>query len=197
MARTPDRFPGSRIEEEIVLENQALNESGSIKFVSGSFRFQENDGSIFNPKGVTVLNSGSLIASGVLELDFPGATFTPSGSTSIVIEISGSSGGDLTEQEHETLDTLVHELAEDAFTEYLYLGNTSRISNVTTYTDMSKTTKIRETQVSYTGFRPTQIVEIQYDPSGVEVQRVTDTISYLSSLGNRVNSIISVKSGTV
>lgn len=106
-------------------------------------------------------------------------------------DMSGSGGG-ITESQHRALDQLVHDIAEDAYTEYTY-GLFGRLDNETTWTDSGKTTKIRETQFTYTGTRVTEIVTIQYDAAGLEVERVTDTITYAFPFGNRIDSIDSVK----
>lgn len=84
--------------------------------------------------------------------------------------------GGLSEAEHEELDTLTHELVEDSFDEVLYAFR--QPVNITTYTDATKTTKIREVQVTYTFRQPTEVITIQYDASGIELYRVTETITY-------------------
>ena len=53
MIKTPDRFPGSGFQEELILEENAvitLPESGSLRFISGSLSFMDTYG-IFNPRG--------------------------------------------------------------------------------------------------------------------------------------------------
>lgn len=116
----------------------------------------------------------------------------------LVVYISGSvksltTGSGLNPASHRALDQLVHDVAEDSFTEYTYGGPFGRLSNETIWTDAGKTTKIRETQFTYTGIRVTQVVTIQYDGSGVEVERTTDTITYAFPVGNKVASVTTVK----
>ncbi len=51
MSRTPDRFPGSREETEIVVFNEADTQSGSINFVTGVFILSDSLGP-YNPRTV-------------------------------------------------------------------------------------------------------------------------------------------------
>ncbi len=99
-----------------------------------------------------------------------------------------SAGGGITEPQHEALDTLAHDLVEDSFQDHTYVGG--RLTNTTIWTDSGMTTKIREYQLTYTGSRVTTYVEIQYDGAGVELYRLTDTITYS---GNRVDTIATVR----
>lgn len=102
-------------------------------------------------------------------------------------ELVAGSGG-LTPTTHAALDQLVHELSEGYYEEYTYSGR--RVTNITVWTDATKTTKIREEQYTYSGNRVTQEVRIQYDGSGVEVERLT--IDYAYS-GIRVTSAAAVR----
>ena len=51
MGSTPDRFPGRREEEELLLLSEASDptEVGAMRIISGAFRFRDNDG-VFNPR---------------------------------------------------------------------------------------------------------------------------------------------------
>lgn len=97
-------------------------------------------------------------------------------------------GGGLTPESHRTLDQLVHWLDEDYYQEYTYWG--SRVTNITIWTDSGKTTKIREFQYSYSSGKVSQEVIIQYNGSGVEVERLTLTYTYS---GSRVSNITTVR----
>jgi len=77
---------------------------------------------------------------------------------------------------HRLFDELTHDLDEDYYMELSYTG--SRVSNITVWTDISKTTKIREYQFSYAGSRLSQLVEIQYNGVGSEVERLTHQLTY-------------------
>jgi len=107
-----------------------------------------------------------------------------------VHSLTASSSG-ITEPEHETLDTLVHDINESSYDEITRSGR--RIVNVTTWTDSSKTLKIREIAMTYTGSRLTQAVTRQYDASGSVVQTLTETFTYIGG-SRRVSSITRVKS---
>jgi len=84
--------------------------------------------------------------------------------------------GGLTPTTHRELDQLVHEIDENFYSEYTYSGK--QVTNITVWTDSGKTTKIRETQLTYSGKQVSQTVEIQYDGSGTEVERLTCNYTY-------------------
>jgi hypothetical protein len=92
------------------------------------------------------------------------------------------------EPPHEDIDSLVHNLAETSYEEYLYSGN--NVYNITIWSNTSKTLKIREHQYTYTGNQVTQSVDIQYNSAGTEIQRLTNNFSYS---GNRVVSASAVE----
>lgn len=99
------------------------------------------------------------------------------------------SGSGLTEIEHEKLDTLTHEIAENSYEEYTYIN--SDIINVTIWTDINKIKKIREEQYSYlNGHRIDQAITIQYDINGSEKSRITESYNYSA---NKIISVITVK----
>jgi len=106
-----------------------------------------------------------------------------------VFNLRSGSGG-ITEEEHRTLDQLVHDLAEDYYEEYTYTGN--KVTNITVWTDSGKTKKIREEQYTYSGSRVTQVVTIQYDSDGNEFERLTESYTYAS--GSRIDYVDAVRS---
>ena len=54
-----------------------------------------------------------------------------------------------------------------------------RVQNITVWTDVGKTTKIREEQISYNSEnRVSQMVTIQYDLAGIEAERMTESFTY-------------------
>jgi hypothetical protein len=85
-------------------------------------------------------------------------------------------GGGLTEGTHRALDQLVHLIAESSYEEYEYTGN--RVDAIRIYTDGTKTTKVRETEFTYTGAQVTTIVIKQYDSGGLLDETLTETLSY-------------------
>lgn len=76
----------------------------------------------------------------------------------------------------EELDSLVHNLSEDYYSETTF--QIGRATNITVWTDSNKTTKVREYQYTYERGSVTQEVRIQYDTNGVEVQRLTLSYTY-------------------
>ena len=94
------------------------------------------------------------------------------------------SGTGLSEAQHEDLDSLVHNLAE---TSYCEVTRTSgKVTAITHWTDNGKTTKIRETLITRTSGKVSQVEVKQYDGSGTLVQTLTGTITRTSG---RVSSI--------
>lgn len=106
-------------------------------------------------------------------------------------EFDPRSGSGITEPEHEALDTLVHDIAEDCSTEITRVSG--RVSVVTVWTDSSKTTRIRETTITRTAGRVSQVVTVQYDVAGAVItgQTLTETIT---RTGGRVSSVQAVES---
>lgn len=97
--------------------------------------------------------------------------------------------GGLTEESHRLLDQLVHNLAENYYEEYQYAGG--RVTNVITWADETRTKKIREEQYTYDSGKIVQVVIIQYNAAGAEVERITESYTYS---GNRVASVSAVRS---
>lgn len=102
--------------------------------------------------------------------------------------IDAAAGGGITPAQHEVLDTLVHDLSEDAYTEYTRVSG--RVTNITVWTDNGKTLKIRETDLVYTSGRVTQEVIKQYDGAGDLA--VTKTIDYTRTSGKVTSEDITV-----
>lgn len=98
-----------------------------------------------------------------------------------VFPLRGSGG--ITEEQHEALDTLVHDIDESCYEEFTYDG--SRVVSAIVWATSEKLLKIREEQYTYSSGRVSQLVVIQYNGSGVEVMRTTET--YVYSSGRLVN----------
>jgi hypothetical protein len=77
---------------------------------------------------------------------------------------------------HKTIDSLVHGVAETSYWEYIRNGD-NRVSDIIVWTDITKTTKIRETNITYTVGRVSQVVRKQYDATGTLIQTVTSVIT--------------------
>lgn len=170
---------------------RVINEDSSIAFSAAS----DGDGYFARNLGVGTENPvEKLEVIGVTKTDGLQVTENPVTGYVLTSDNDGvatwqppaSAGGGITEAEHRDLDQLVHDIAETSFTEYTYISF-RRISNITTWTDQSKTTKIRESQITYTGpNRVGKIITIQYDASGVEAERLTETFTYS---GNRLENV--------
>lgn len=127
--------------------------------------------------------------------------FDPTGLTNITarnvqdaireLALSGEVGG-ITEASHETLDTLVHHIAEDGYSLVVYDSN--KVMNYTIFTDNTMSKKIREYQLSYNidpcHTRVSSVQIIQYNALGNPVNTLTETFGYL---GNKIISITSAK----
>lgn len=103
-------------------------------------------------------------------------------------DIVATSG--LTPTTHRAIDQLVHDISEDSFEELTY-GAGNRVDNITVWTDVGKTIKIREEQYTYTGNNATTIVTIQYNAAGVVIvgETMTETLTYS---GNTLASLTRV-----
>ena len=134
MPRTPDRFPGPREDEAIVLEDQALEPvPGEIRNVAGTLKGADAQG---------------------------------------IFELRGITGAD-----HETLDTLVHRLAETAHLEVVR-DAAGRVASSIHWTDVTRTTRVREEIVMRdVQGRVSQIEERQYDAAGLLKSALTTTFS--------------------
>lgn len=99
-------------------------------------------------------------------------------------------GVGLSEAQHDSLNDLVHALAESYFLKVT--RSAGKVTNVTCWTDATQTTKIRELQITRSGGKASVVVVIQYDDDGNEVQRMTGTIS---RTGSKVDSITWIETG--
>ena len=88
--------------------------------------------------------------------------------------VSGIAG--LSVSGHSELDQLVHNIAEDSYEEVSYNGIWPTTAII--YTNENKTTKIREEQYTWSGIKLTNLITIQYDSNGTEVERVEETYTY-------------------
>jgi hypothetical protein len=99
-----------------------------------------------------------------------------------------AAGTGMTPETHRVLDQLVHDLAENFFEEYTYSGG--NVTNATTWETSGKLKKIREEQYTYSSGKVSQAVTIQYDGSGNEVERLTETYTYS---GSKIASVTAVR----
>jgi hypothetical protein len=128
-------------------------------------------------RGVHVQNDTSNDATTLLSRDASNnMTFTDSVAGSYTLAQLAAGGSGLTPTQHENLDTLTHGLVDTGYDVVTYTAN--KITNLTTWTDNTLVTKVREQQISYIGNKVSQTIEIQYDASGVEVYRIQEDYTY-------------------
>jgi len=102
-------------------------------------------------------------------------------------ELLAGEGG-LTEVTHETLDTLVHEIAETSYEEIT--RTSGRVTSIIIWATSAKLKKVRETTITRAAGKVSVIVEEQYDAAGTLKKTLTGTITRTSG---RVSSIDWVK----
>jgi hypothetical protein len=95
----------------------------------------------------------------------------------------------VTPLKHEKANSLVHALAETSRSKVVRASG--QVKDVIAYTDISETTKIRETNLTRSGGRVSVIVKKQYDDSGNLLQTLTGTVNRTAG---RVSSIDWVES---
>lgn len=157
----------------------------------------------FEVDGGIILNDGAGVFSGIGNPNDSGGTSAPLGSFYIDkstgdyyrklaapdIGWTLQSGGGLDGSTHRALDQLVHDVAEDSYTEVIYSGN--NVTDVIIWTDNGKTIKIKETNLVYTGNKITTETIKQYDAVGTLVEILTNTYAYS---GNNIINYTSVLS---
>jgi len=127
---------------------------------------------------------------------FPGQGLITAGSGIIVttgtnfVQIDSTiSGSGITEQRHELLDTLVHNLAENSTTE-INRDFFGRITKVDIRTVPVTGTLIRSTTITRDVFgRVTQVVEDQHDETGSVLQTLTSTINRSGGMITSVDTV--------
>jgi hypothetical protein len=111
---------------------------------------------------------------------------TPPNATYWEVVAEAPDGG-ITESQHEALDTIVHDLAEDAYTE---VERTSgQVARVTVWTSSAMTLKIRETLITYASGLVVDVAETQFDSGGSPVATLTDTVTRSSGLISHVDTV--------
>jgi hypothetical protein len=136
--------------------------------------------SIYNPTGAKLVGVDSA------NLVFTSATNLQS----VIEDFDEAIGSSLIESEHESLDTLAHDICENSYKVIEYDGK--NVSSITVFTDQSMSIPIRRNEFYYLdNNKVSSEISIQYDQSGVELYRVTDTYAYT---GNFISSVSSVRS---
>jgi hypothetical protein len=136
---------------------------------------------------VSNLDETTLIDRAGLDMRFKDGN-NPGGKT--LTELAASAGGGITESQHETLDTLVHDIDESSYDEVIY-GSGNLVSTYIVWETAAKLKKIREEQYTYSGSKVSQSVTIQYDGTGAVKMTMTEVYTYS---GNKVTSVTRTKS---
>ena len=84
-------------------------------------------------------------------------------------------GAGITEGQHTTLDTLIHEIAENCDVEVIRSGG--RVDSVIVWTNSGHTVKIRETILTRSSGQVATITTKQYDGAGALKNTLTKTIT--------------------
>lgn len=96
------------------------------------------------------------------------------------------SGSGLSEAAHRSLDTLIHELAEDFHVQITKVSG--KVSNVTVWEDNTETKKIREAAFTRSAGKVSQVVITQYDAAGAAITGETLTLT-LNRISGKVDSV--------
>jgi len=99
---------------------------------------------------------------------------------------AGIPGSGISLEEHETIDSLVHGLAETQTTEIIRGVPGNKVTNVEVRTVPVTGTLIRSTDITRSNGKVTIVVENQHDESGVIIQTLTSTIN---RTGGKVTSV--------
>lgn len=92
------------------------------------------------------------------------------------------------EDQHEALDTLTHNIAEDSYDEIIRTAG--KVTSITTWDSISKTKMIRKEEITRSGGDVTDIVIRQYDDAGSEDYRIEES---LTRTAGKVSSITRTK----
>lgn len=105
------------------------------------------------------------------------------------LEFDPATGSGLSEAQHETLDTLRHEVAEDSHQQITRAGGL--VTNITWWTDSGETTKIREVDITRTSGKVSSIVIKQYDGTGTLKTTLTGTVTRVSGKVDSIDWVVS------
>jgi len=176
MVRT--RIRGEQGEDISFVSEQEFNDFFADVVITGT----ENDTSItqifeeyFPGRGLITAGSGIIVTTGTQTV---GIEFDP-----LTAVISGSG---VTEEEHEIIDSLVHNLAETQTTEIIRGGPGNKVTNVEVRTVPVTGTLIRSTAITRGGGKVTHVIENQHDGEGNIIQTLTSTIN---RSGGKVTSV--------
>jgi len=174
------------VEDIIVITGNAAAGTYTVESVTDQQNFIVKE-SILNSTGgsLTVYNQKATTRIGVDDTPYSHVTGTNLDEILISIDdLIGTTASGINSIEHRSLDQLVHLIAETSYEEVTYSG-IHPISDII-WTDVGKTVKIREEQYIWSGNHINTLTAIQYNVSGVEVERIVETYTYA---GSKVTSI--------
>lgn len=104
------------------------------------------------------------------------------------VNVTSSGGSGITESQHRNLDQLVHLIAENSYLEIVKTGG--KVSDIIIWSDNTKVLKIRETNITRTAGKVSQIVIKQYDETGVLAETLTQTLNRTSGSVTSINGVL-------
>ena len=131
----------------------------------------------FPNRGLITAGSGIIVTTGTnfVEITNTGAAGIP--------------GSGISLEEHEIIDSLVHNLAETQHTQIIRGGPGNKVSSVEIRTVPVTGTLIRSTAIFRTEGTVTSTVDNQHDVSGVIIQTLTSTINRVSGKVDSVDVV--------
>lgn len=192
---------GPLYEEEVIFYDEYQDPSviGAITYNSNNFKFRDGYYGVYNPRNIQLSESVRTEYLYIISDRNPSPTDDGLDGYEVGIrwlnvadgyeyvcydnslgaavwQVPSGGGGGLEENDHENLDTLTHDIVRNSYDEISY--DCYRVGGIVTYTDVSKTTKLRESIVTYGNCGlVSKIEEIQYE-GGVEKYRVTEEYTY-------------------
>lgn len=192
MGITPDRQPGPREEEELQFDDRGPGgDNDGDPTVEGALRRVTNVLRYFVNGAVSQIARWKNPPTGFDDIDLNGITngqgIAYNSTTKQFAPHTFAGGYD--SATHRAEDQLVHEIAEDSYTETEETAG--KTTAVRTYTDSGKTLKIREEEYTYTGGKVTTIVTKQYDGAGTLVETYTETLTYSGADVDTITGVLS------
>ena len=131
----------------------------------------------FPSRGLITAGSGIIVTTGTnfVEITNTGAAGIP--------------GSGISLEEHEIIDSLVHNLAETQHTEIIRGGPGNKVIGVEIRTVPVTGTLIRSTSIFRTGGKVTSTIDNQHDENGIVVQSLTSTINRISGKVDSVDVV--------
>lgn len=152
-------------------------EASEILFDTTNNNFYGGDGVTL---GGVVLGTMDEVVHNFNELDDTPSSYTSQGSKLVSVKATEDGlefivNDYLKTGDHASLDTLVHNIAENSYTELIRTDG--KITNIIVWETASKLKKIKEETIIYTNNKVSSLITKQYNSSGVLSQTYTETIT--------------------